>query len=149
LCQERLGVTIKLGTRVTALRSGGDRIDAVLTTGGIISADNYVLALGGGSPVVARTAGLSLPIYPARGSSSAFRLTAGGLAPWIPGGEEKGLGGWSRPGARLRLTSPAEFAGYDWGWTPRDFNNILRFARDVFPAAVDFDRGEYRACLRP
>ncbi|HYS94159.1 MAG TPA: FAD-dependent oxidoreductase, partial [Candidatus Acidoferrales bacterium] len=48
------------------------------------------------------------------------------------------------------LTSTAEFAGYDWGWTPRDFNNILRFARDVFPDAVDYDRGgDYRACLRP
>ncbi len=50
---------------------------------------------------------------------------------------------------RLRLTSTAEFAGYDRGWTPRDFNNILRLARDVFPEAADWDRGEYRACLRP
>ncbi len=149
LCQERLGVTIKLGSRVTALRGGGDRIDAVLTTGGIMSADNYVLALGVGSPVVARTAGVSLPIYPAKGYSSTFPLKAGGLAPSIPGVDEQWLVGWSRLGDRLRLTSTAEFAGYDWGWTPRDFNNILRFARDVFPDAVDYDRGEYRACLRP
>jgi D-amino-acid dehydrogenase len=149
LCQERLAVTIKLGSRVTALRSGGDRIDAVLTTGGIMSADNYVLALGVGSPVVARTAGVSLPIYPAKGYSSTFPLKAGGLAPSIPGVDEQWLVGWSRLGDRLRLTSTAEFAGYDWGWTPRDFNNILRFARDVFPDAVDYDRGEYRACLRP
>src|SRR5215470_936138 len=149
LCEERLGVTIKLGSRVTALRSGGDRIDAVLTTGGIMSADNYVLALGVGSPVVARTAGVSLPIYPAKGYCSTFPLKAGGLAPSIPGVDEQWLVGWSRLGDRLRLTSTAEFTGYDWGWTPRDFNNILRFARDVFPAAVDFDRGEYRACLRP
>jgi len=43
----------------------------------------------------------------------------------------------------------AVFAGYDWGWTPRDFNNILKLARDLFPDAADYDRGEYRACLRP
>jgi D-amino-acid dehydrogenase len=63
--------------------------------------------------------------------------------------DEQWLVGWSRLGDRLRLTSTAEFAGYDRSWTPRDFNNILRFARDIFPDAADWDRGEYRACLRP
>ncbi len=149
LCRERLGVTVQLGTRVTALQGGGDRIDAVLTTEGPVTADSFVLALGVGSPVVARTAGVSLPIYPAKGYSSTFPLRSGGLAPRVPGVDEQWLVGWSRLGDRLRLTSTAEFAGYDWGWTPRDFNNILRFARDVFPDAVDYDRGEYRACLRP
>ncbi len=148
-CRDRLGVTIKLGARVVALRTGGDRIDAVVTTDGTLTAESYVLALGVGSALVARTAGVSLPIYPAKGYSSTFPLRPGGLAPTVPGVDEQWLVGWSRLGDRLRLTSTAEFAGYDWGWTPRDFNNILRFARDVFPDAVDFDRGEYRACLRP
>jgi D-amino-acid dehydrogenase len=149
LCRERLGVAVQLGTRVTALQATGDRIEAVLTTTGPATADSYVLALGVGSPIAARTAGVSLPIYPAKGYSSTFPLRPGGLAPSLPGVDEQWLVGWSRLGDRLRLTSTAEFAGYDWGWTPRDFNNILRFARDVFPDAVDYDRGEYRACLRP
>jgi D-amino-acid dehydrogenase len=149
VCRDRLGVTVKLGSRISALRSGGDRIDGVVTGDGVLTADNYVLALGVGSPIVARTAGVSLPIYPAKGYSSTFPLRAGGLAPTIPGVDERWLVAWSRLGDRLRLTSTAEFAGYDWGWTPRDFNNILRFARDVFPDAVDYDRGEYCACLRP
>jgi D-amino-acid dehydrogenase len=150
LCRDRLGVTVKLGARITALQSGGDRIDGVATSEGFLTADNYVLALGVGSPTVARTAGVSLPIYPAKGYSATFSLRPGGLAPTIPGVDERWLVGWSRLGDRLRLTSTAEFAGYDWGWTPRDFNNILRFARDVFPDAADYDRGgEYRACLRP
>ena len=149
LCRDRLGVSVKLGSRIIALRSGGDRIDGVVTNDGILTADSYVLALGVGSPIVARTAGVSLPIYPAKGYSSTFPLRPGGLAPTIPGVDERWLVAWSRFGDRLRLTSTAEFAGYDWSWTPRDFNNILRFARDVFPEAVDYDRGEYRACLRP
>jgi D-amino-acid dehydrogenase len=148
-CQERLGVTVRLGVRVNTLRAGPDRIDAVETSHGTLTADNYVLALGVGSAAVARTAGLSLPIYPAKGYSSTFPLRAGGLAPTVPGVDEQWLVGWSRLGDRLRLTSTAEFTGYDWGWTPRDFNNILRLARDLFPDAADYDRGEYRACLRP
>jgi len=148
-CQETLGLAVKLGARVTALRAQGDWIDGVVTNQGVLTADSYVLALGVGSPAVARTAGLSLPIYPAKGYSSTFPLRAGGLAPTVPGVDEQWLVGWSRLGDRLRLTSTAEFAGYDWSWTPRDFGNILRFARDLFPDAADYDRGEYRACLRP
>ena len=146
---DRLGVTLRLGTRVISLRSGGDRIDGVVTSDGVLTADNYVLALGVGAPIVARTAGVSLPIYPAKGYSSTFPLKPGGRAPAISGVDEQWLVGWSRLGDRLRLTSTAEFAGYDWGWTPRDFNNILRLARDLFPEAADYERGEYRACLRP
>ena len=146
---DKHGVTIRLGTRVTAVRADGDRIEGVVTSAGVLSADSYVLALGVGAPMVARTAGVSLPIYPAKGYSSTFPLRPGGLAPTISGVDEQGLVGWSRLGDRLRLTSTAEFAGFDWGWTPRDFNNILRLARDLFPNAADYDRGEYRACLRP
>src|SRR3989442_1593077 len=42
-----------------------------------------------------------------------------------------------------------QFAGYDWGWTPRDFNNIRSLASDLFPDAADYERGTFRACLRP
>ena len=149
VCTDTLGVTVKLGTRVSALRADGDRVDAAVTNQGILIADNYVLALGVGSPGVARTVGLGLPIYPAKGYSSTFRLRENGLAPIIPGVDEQWLVGWSRFGDRLRLTSTAEFAGYDWGWTPKDFRNILHLARDLFPDAAEYDFGQYRACLRP
>jgi D-amino-acid dehydrogenase len=148
-CQDALGVTVKLGTRVTALRAEGDWIVGAATNEGLLTADTYVLALGVGAANVARTAGVGLPIYPAKGYSSTFPLRPGGLAPTVPGVDEQWLVGWSRLGDRLRLTSTAEFAGYDWGWTPRDFNNILRLARDLFPDAADYDQGQYRACLRP
>jgi D-amino-acid dehydrogenase len=149
VARDRHGVTLRLGTRVTGLQADGDRIAGVTTSAGLLTADAYVLALGVGAPVVARTAGVRLPIYPAKGYSSTFPLRAGGLAPTISGVDEQWLVGWSRLGDRLRLTSTAEFAGHDWGWTPRDFNNILTLARDLFPDAADYARGEFRACLRP
>jgi D-amino-acid dehydrogenase len=149
VARDKHGLTVRLGTRVSGLRADGDRIASVVTSDGVLGADNYVLALGVGAVSVARTAGVRLPIYPAKGYSSTFPLKGGGLAPTISGVDEQWLVGWSRLGDRLRLTSTAEFAGYDWGWTPRDFNNILRLARDLFPDAADYDRGEYRACLRP
>jgi len=113
------------------------------------TADAYVLSLGVEAPLVARSLGIRLAVYPAKGYSSTFPLKPGGLTPSVPGVDEQWLVGWSRLGDRLRLTSTAEFAGYDRTWTPRDFGNIMRFARDIFPDAADWERGEYRACLRP
>jgi D-amino-acid dehydrogenase len=147
--REKYGLAVQLGTRVTALEADADQVRSVSTTRGPLSADVYVLSLGVAAPLVARTVGVTLPVYPAKGYSSTFPLKAGGRAPTLPGVDEQWLVGWSRLGDRLRLTSTAEFAGYDRSWAPRDFNNILRFARDVFPDAADWDRGDFRACLRP
>jgi D-amino-acid dehydrogenase len=149
VCQAKLGLTLRLGTRVTALRAAGDRVTAAVTTGGALTADAYVLALGVDAPEIARTIGVRLGIYPAKGYSSTFPIRPDGLAPSVPGVDEQWLVGWSRQGDRLRLTSTAEFAGYDRSWTSHDFNNILRLARDVFSEAADYGRGEFRACLRP
>jgi len=149
ICRDKLGVTVRLGARVTALRAEADRVSGAVTTAGVFTADAYVLALGVGAPLVARTIGVRLGVYPAKGYSSTFPIRANGLAPTVPGVDEQWLVGWSRQGDRLRLTSTAEFAGYDRGWTPRDFNNILRLARDLFPDAADWEQGQFRACLRP
>ena len=149
ICGEKLGVTVRLGTRVTALRAETDRVTGVVTSDGVLDADAYVLALGVGAARVARTIGVRLGVYPAKGYSSTFAVRADGLAPTMPGVDEQWLVGWSRQGDRLRLTSTAEFAGYDRSWTRRDFNNILRLAQDLFPTAADWERGEFRACLRP
>ncbi len=149
VCREKFGATFETGVRVIALRAERGRVRAVVTDRGERSADAYVLALGVEAPIVARSLGIRLAVYPAKGYSSTFPLKAGGLTPSVPGVDEQWLVGWSRLGDRLRLTSTAEFAGYDRTWTPRDFGNIMRFARDIFPDAADWDRGEYRACLRP
>jgi D-amino-acid dehydrogenase len=147
--REKFGLTVRLSTSVTALEADGDRVRAVRTSQGLLTADVYVLALGVFAAPVARSIGVKLHVYPAKGYSSTFPIKGDGRAPTVPGVDEQWLVGWSRLGDRLRLTSTAEFAGYDRSWTPRDFNNILRFARDIFPEAADWDRGEYRACLRP
>src|SRR4030095_9285750 len=62
VCRDTQGAAIKLGTRVAALRADHDRIDGVVTGGGTLTADNYVLALGVGAAVVARTVGGGPPV---------------------------------------------------------------------------------------
>ena len=149
VCREKFGATFETGVRVTGLRADRDHVRAVVTDRGERDADLYLLALGVDAPIVARALGIRLAVYPAKGYSSTFPIKAGGVAPSVPGVDEQWLVGWSRLGDRLRLTSTAEFCGYDRTWSPRDFGNIMRFARDIFPDAAEWERGEFRACLRP
>lgn len=66
---ERLGVSFRLGTHVRALRAEGDRVNGAVTDAETVQADVYLLALGVGSPRVARTIAVKLPIYAAKGYS--------------------------------------------------------------------------------
>jgi len=52
-------------------------------------------------------------------------------------------------GDRLRMTSSAEFTGYETTWKPHDFRGIMRMARELLPDAADYSKGSYRACNRP
>jgi D-amino-acid dehydrogenase len=145
---ERIGAGVRTGTRVRSLLSEGDRITGAITGTETLTADVYVLAAGVGSPAISRTVGVKLPIYPAKGYSVSFPLT-NGAAPVIGGVDEAPLVAWSRLGDRLRMTSTAEFAGHDRTAPESRFEGILRVARELFPDAADYSKGERRACLRP
>src|SRR5438093_5862113 len=82
-CQETLGVTVKLGTRVTEVSADTDRSDTEMTSQAVRNADHMQHSTVVGVTVLARTAGLPLPIYPAKGYSSTFPLRPGGLAPTV------------------------------------------------------------------
>jgi D-amino-acid dehydrogenase len=145
----KLGVTFNMGTQVRALTADGDRVTGVVTEEGIMRADNYVLSFGVESPKIAKTIGVRIPVYPAKGYSVTFPIGENNVAPTIGGVDEELLVAWSRLGPFLRMTSTAEFCGYDRSWKPKDFSNIFKMAEILFPNAADYSRGRYRSCLRP
>jgi D-amino-acid dehydrogenase len=65
------------------------------------------------------------------------------------GADEDRLIGYSRLGDRLRLSSTAEFAGFDRSHRPADFRTMFATAHDLFPGAFDEKRAEVWAGLRP
>lgn len=62
----RHGATILEGVRVDRLLRSGSRIVGAETSAGTFEAADVVLAAGGWTPVIARTAGIDIPIYPMR-----------------------------------------------------------------------------------
>lgn len=108
-----------------------------------------MLSLGSYSPQVARTIGLKLPIYPVKGYTVSFPTDGSNLTPSVGGVDEDFLVGWGRFGDTLRVGGKAEFAGYETSYAPKNFEAILRTAKDLFPNGCDWTRPNYWACLRP
>lgn len=146
---EGLGVSFRLETRAQRMIADGDRVLGVATDEGILTADIYVLSAGIHSPAVARTVGVRLPIYPAKGFSATFPVRDEHVTPSMSYVDEEFLVATSPLGEGLRMTSTSVFAGYEQAWKPDDFSNILRVAQDLFPDAADYSGGKFTACLRP
>jgi D-amino-acid dehydrogenase len=148
---ERMGTKFVLGTGVKKLVANGGRIDALATEAGdTIGGDVFVLCAGVHSPQIARTVGVKLPIAPAKGYSATFPVkNGGGAVPRIGAVDEELLVAWCRMGDQLRMTSSAEFTGYETTYRERDFRIIRKLAADLLPEAAEYDQGSYRACNRP
>jgi D-amino-acid dehydrogenase len=148
-CAEKLRVDFLYDTGIERIESAGDEIRGIVTTRGTLQADRYVLALGCDSPILGRGIGLRLPIYPVKGYSVTVPAKSGQGSPGIGGVDEDNLMAWCPLGDRLRLTSTAEFSGYDRGYRAKDFRAMFRAAKTLFPDAAHYDRPDYWAGLRP
>ncbi len=148
LCAGR-GVEFHYGTEIQSLNAEGGEIRGVETDNGVLTADAYVMALASYSPIHARRLGVRLPIYPLKGYSITLPVIENAGAPLMSGVDEQYLLAWSRFGDRLRLTSVAEFAGYDTSPDQTRYDLMLELARRLFPAGIDYGKPSPWAGLRP
>src|SRR5213076_1920242 len=148
---ERMGSKFLFGRGVVKLAASGGKVRTALLDGGdALGADVFVLSAGVHSPKIARTVGVRLPIAPAKGYSATFPIRSnGGPQMRIGAVDEELLVAWCRIGDRLRMTSSAEFTGYETTYNDHDLRLIRKLAGDLLPDAADYDRGTYRACYRP
>ena len=148
---ERMGSRFVFGRGVRKLAAAGSRVQsALLDDGDSLSADVFVLAAGVQSPKISRTVGTRLPIAPAKGYSATFPVkNNGGRLMRVGAVDEQLLVAWCRMGDRLRMTSSAEFTGFETTYTERDLRMIRKLAADLLPDAAHYDEGTYTACNRP
>jgi D-amino-acid dehydrogenase len=146
---ESLGVSFEFNAPISTIEASGDKVIGVRTPAGLVQGDEFVLALGSWSPIVARPLGYRLPVYPVKGYSATFPIGPDHRPPTLGGVDENNLVAWARFGQRLRFTATAEFAGYDTRHTPADFRQMLQAARELFPDGADYDNPSYWAGLRP
>jgi len=141
----------RFNTEVIRLETNHGKITRVITDSGDIEADAVVLCLGSYSPILARTIGLKLPVYPAKGYSITVKLkdAESTLAPQISITDETRFMVFSRLGNRLRAAGTAELAGWNDDLDPMRLNPIIDNTRTLFPKAGNYEDLEPWCGLRP
>ena len=145
---QHLGVKAEYGAVIEDFEIAGNRVSAVKTSKGLLPCEAVVLALGPESGVMGRKLGLDVPVYPVKGYTATVPLPEG-AGPSMGGVDEDRLIAYSRLGNRLRLACTAEFAGFDRSHKPADFARLFKTAKDLFPGAIDENKAELWAGLRP
>ncbi len=97
-------------------------------------ADETILALGARSPELARTAGVRLPILPAKGYSATVRRFAGAPSLPITVAERKMI--ITPLEDRVRFAGTLELAGFDPRLDPRRYQAVLAGAQAALAAEI-------------
>lgn len=145
----RRGVRFRFETAVEGLSVEGERMTGVATSAGPLSADRYVAALGTGAVPILAPHGIRLPIQPVKGYSVTLPVARFDRAPRASVVDEHNKVAITRLGNRVRAAGTAELGATDTEAPPERFRTLLRSLRELFPDAVEFERPQYWAGLRP
>jgi D-amino-acid dehydrogenase len=143
------GVAFSYGNTIRALAIQGDRIAGVDTEHGMETADAYVLALGPYAPILLRTVGIKVPIYPIKGYSITLPVTDEAAAPQSTLMDETHKVAITRLGQRIRVAGQAEIIGYNDKLGKNATNTVRHVVTDLFPKGGDVSRAEGWTGLRP
>jgi D-amino-acid dehydrogenase len=148
------GVQFRYGVRIQALRTEGGRMTGVEIANEegmyeMVRGDAYVLAAGSFSPLLAKSAGLSLDIYPAKGYSATLPVLDASKAPQVSLTDDEYKLVFSRFGDRLRIAGTAELNGYGLELNPVRCEAIVRRTLEVFPGVSRPELASFWAGLRP
>lgn len=153
---EQRGAEFLYDQTVQRIHHDGDRItgiECLRASDGetlVHTADVYVLCLGSWSPLLTRSIGLTLPIYPAKGYSITLPLAPGeAQAPTISITDDEHKMVYSRLGDRLRAAGTAELAGWNQDLLPKRAAYIRTHAEALFPKAGKYEEASEWCGLRP
>ncbi len=134
------GVDFRWSTEVTGWRTNANGIEAVQTTQGDVSGDEYVLAGGAWSPTVVKQLGLSLPMQAGKGYS--LTLPSPRQLPGLCSILTEARVAVTPMGTSLRFAGTMEIAGLDTSVNPRRVEGILQSIPRYFP---EFKAEDFRA----
>ncbi|HET8727796.1 MAG TPA: D-amino acid dehydrogenase [Alphaproteobacteria bacterium] len=144
-----LGVEFRFGTEITGFDNASDRIEGVHTSKGVVRGDAYLLALGSFSPLLSRTLGVNLPIYPVKGYSITVPIVEPDTAPVSTVMDETYKVAITRLGDRIRVGGTAELSGYNSKLSAARRATLERSLTELFPTAGDVANATFWTGMRP
>ena len=147
---KQAGVAFRFDQTIDRLGVEGGQISNVrLANGTTITGDAFVVALGSWSPLLLKSVGIDIPVYPAKGYSITFPLDESSIAPTISLTDDGYKIVISRLGNRLRIAGTAEFSGYDETINTIRCSAIKHRLSSIFPGAIQNNKVDAWAGLRP
>ncbi len=143
------GVVFRFGVSVRRLNVEAGRITGVVTDQGVLTADQYVVAMGSYSPALLRSAGIALPVYPVKGYSITMPVADEARAPVSTVMDETFKVAITRLGERIRVGGTAELAGFSKRLREPRKQTLLHSLTDLFPGAAAVQNAEFWTGLRP
>ena len=146
----RRGVRFLLGTAIEGLVQRGDTVAALVTTGGDVAADHFVMALGAFSPQLAKAAGVDLPVYPLKGYSITVPTDVKAAdAPRVNVTDSARKVVFARIGERLRVAGMAELVGFDEAIPDDRIASLVASTQALFPGCSSFAELQPWTGMRP
>jgi D-amino-acid dehydrogenase len=143
------GVEFRYDTKIETLAVDKGRIAGVRTDRGMVSGDQYLVALASFSPALLRPLGMRVPVYPVKGYSITAPIVAPDLAPVSTLLDESYKIAITRLGDRVRVGGMAEISGYSRDLPARRKDTLLHCVNDLFPGAATLSDVDYWCGLRP
>jgi D-amino-acid dehydrogenase len=143
------GVSFRYGVTIEGFAREGGRIIGVDTDAGRETADAYVCCLGPYAPILLKTVGIRLPIYPVKGYSITLPVTDPNAAPQSTVMDETHKVGITRLGDRIRVAGQAEIIGYNKRLGSHATDTVRYVVGDLFPKGGDVSKAEGWTGLRP
>ena len=144
-----MGVTFHYNVSIDGFAMEGGRIAGVETTDGRVTGDTYVCAMGPYAPILLKTIGIRLPIYPIKGYSITLPVTDSDAAPQSTIMDETFKVAVTRLGDRIRVAGQAEIHGYHKELGSHDTDAVRHVVSDLFPKGGDVSKAEGWTGLRP
>jgi D-amino-acid dehydrogenase len=143
----KMGVAIEENCRLEKLVAESRQIRHAETTGGIYSADEYVLATGAWTPQLTDRLKLSLPVEPGKGYS--LTMTRPAVCPTIPCYfSEPSVVATPWKGG-FRLGGTMEFSGFNSNILTRRIQNLISGANEYLKAPIGEPVMEEWVGMRP
>jgi D-amino-acid dehydrogenase len=144
-----LGVKFAFNTTIESLISDGSRIGGVATSGGLLRADAYVVALGSWSPRLLKPIGVSVPVYAVKGYSITVPLVDPDASPVSTVMDESYKVAITRLGMRIRVGGTAEISGYSNRLHAARRATLDHSVSDLFPRGGNLTEASFWSGLRP
>lgn len=148
LLRER-GVRFVFETPVTGLSMRGREVTAARVHGGEIEADVFVLATGAASALLARQAGVEIPLYPLKGYSITVDIRAERTAPRVNVTDAARKVVFARIGDKLRVAGMAELVGDDRSIPQSRLDTLVQATESIFPGSCDMGNVRPWTGMRP